>query len=87
MIVLLHVIIALASVGFTTYAFFRPSTSKLHIAYSLAGMTFASGVYMVWSAPVHIMHACISGLIYLGLVSIGIVAAKIKLATLQAEQN
>ena len=85
MIVLLHVIIALASIVFTTYSYFRPSTTKLHVAYGFVGLTLASGIYMVWSAPVHMIQACTSGLLYLGFVSLGIVATKVKLAALQAK--
>ena len=82
MIVLLHVIIALLSIGFTTYAYFRPSDLKLKLAYGLVGAMFISGIYLVWTAPAHMLEACMSGLVYLGIISVGIVAAKAKLAGL-----
>jgi predicted amidohydrolase len=79
MIVILHAVIATISLGFTTYLYLRPSTSKLHIAYGLALATLSSGVYLAWSAPVHMVHACMAGVVYLGLVTLGIVAARTKL--------
>jgi hypothetical protein len=85
MIVLLHIIIALSSIGFTTYAYLRPSGAKLHVAYGLVGLTLASGFYMVWSAPTHMVQACTSGVLYLALVSIGIVATRTKLTAVQAK--
>jgi hypothetical protein len=80
MIVILHVIIAVLSIGFTTYTYIRPSASRLHIAYGFVGATLASGIYLVWSAPSHMVQACMSGLLYLGLVSLGIIATKVKMA-------
>ena len=87
MIILLHVIIALSSIGLTSYAYFRPSKSKLGFAYGSIAATIASGLFLVWSEPAHMMQACMSGLAYLGIVSVGIVAAHAKLATLQTESS
>ncbi len=82
MIVILHVIIATMSIGLTTYAYVRPSVSKLRGAYGLVAMTLASGIYLVASSPSHMIQACTTGLVYLGVVSIGIVAARVKLAAM-----
>lgn len=82
MIVTLHVVIAVLSLGFTSFLYFRPSTSKLLVAYGFVAATLASGTYLVWSAPVHMVQACTSGLLYLALVSVGIIAARAKLAKL-----
>ncbi len=83
MIVLFHVTVALLSLFLTSLAYLRPSTIKLKIAYSLVGLTFASGVYLVWSAPAHMIEACMAGLFYTGLVTVGIIAARAKLALVQ----
>jgi hypothetical protein len=45
MMVILHVLIALSSIVFTTYAYFRPSASKLRVGYGLVGLTLATGLY------------------------------------------
>lgn len=84
MIVLLHVTVAILSLVATSYAYLRPSSAKLKTAYSLVGMTLASGIYLVWSTPSHMLETCMAGLVYTGLVTIGLVAARTKLAVAQA---
>jgi hypothetical protein len=80
MLVLLHVIIALSSIGFSTYLFFFPSHVKLRISYGLIIATLASGTYLVWSTHAPLIQACTTGLIYLGIVSVGVASAHYKLS-------
>jgi hypothetical protein len=80
MLVLLHVLIALASIIYTAYVYFYPSAGKLPATYALFVLTFLTGTYLVWSKPGHLTESCISGLIYFALVSYGIVAARQKLS-------
>jgi hypothetical protein len=87
MIVLLHVVTAITSIAFTTYVFFVPSWLKLHISYSLIALTLASGTYLVWSTHARLLQACTTGLLYLGIVSFGVVAARLKLVTASAKNK
>jgi hypothetical protein len=80
MIVLAHVIIALTSMAYTTYTFFSPSKSKLYASYSLVALTLASGTYLVLSTHSRLLPACMSGLIYLAVVSSGLLLTSRKLA-------
>lgn len=80
MIVLAHVIIALTSMAYTTYTFLSPSKSKLFASYSLVALTLASGTYLVLSTHTRLLPACMSGLIYLGVVFSGLILASRKLA-------
>lgn len=80
MILLLHIAIALASIAYTGYVFMRPSQDRLRNSYILIAGTLASGTYLVVIKPSHLLPACLTGLVYLGIVSIGIVAARMKLA-------
>jgi hypothetical protein len=82
MIIVLHIFIALASLVYTTYLFVMPAESRFRPAYALVGLTLVSGVYLVASKPAALAHMCVSGLIYLGVVSVGIVAARAKLTRL-----
>lgn len=77
---LLHVIIALISVIYTAYIYFSPTHTKLRVSYALAGLTLASGTYLVVQHQAYLLHACVSGLIYLGAVFFGIALARRKLA-------
>lgn len=85
MIILLHVVSALASVGWTTYAFFAPSNIKLYISYALFGSTVASGTYLVLYSSGHLLQTCVTGLVYIGVVSLGLVAIHRKVATITAK--
>lgn len=85
MILLAHIIIALTSIAFSTYAFFKPSEAKFRISYVLVAAVLASGTYLVWLNPATLTHLCTTGLIYLGAVTVLLVAAHRKLA-IHAEQ-
>ncbi len=87
MIVFLHVLIAIASMAATTFAYIRPSATKLRTSYSLVGLTLASGIYLTWKAPAHMIEVCTVGLVYLAIVSLGIVLARHKLALLEVQEN
>jgi len=84
MILPIHIIIALASVIFTSYVFLSPTQKKLRATYGLIGLTLASGIALVVTSPAHIIQACVSGLVYVCLVTIATVAARLKLARMSA---
>lgn len=79
MLLLTHIIIALASIVVTTYGYVAPTQAKLRLSYVLAGMTFATGTVLTFLNPSHLVPACISGIIYLSVVSVGIYYARLKL--------
>ena len=81
MAVLLHVSIALTSILFTIISYFSPSKAKLWISYSLVGLTLVSGTYLVVSTHANLVSACITGVIYLAIVSFALILAHRKLAT------
>ena len=80
MILPLHILIATASIFSSASAFLFPSKSKLRLTYALIALTFISGFFLMWGKPVHMAQVCTTGLIYLGIVSAGIFAARHKLA-------
>lgn len=84
MILLLHITIALASIGYTTYLYIKPSQNGLRVAAGLLGTTLASGTYLVVSKPTNMVETCVMGLAYLGAVSLGMLAAQRKLAAVSA---
>jgi len=84
MILIFHIIIALSSLAFTTYAFFSPSARKLQASYALVGLTLATGTYLVIHKPSHIMQGCATGLLYVAIVTIGIVSAQKKLTDINS---
>lgn len=80
MILILHILVAIVSIGYTAYTFFAPSRSKLRVSQVLVVGTLVSGTYLVWSTKAHLVSACLTGLLYLGVVSYFIAAASNKLA-------
>jgi len=80
MILVLHVLIAVSSLVWTTYLFFSPGRAKLNVSYGLVVATLASGTYLVASSGAHMLQACATGLLYVGLVSLGIASARSRLA-------
>lgn len=69
MIVLLHIIIALASVLFSSITFFKASTKKLALSYGLIVATVASGTYLIFTTPGSILKSCLTGLVYVTVVA------------------
>jgi len=85
MVLILHIVIALSSVAYTTYLFFAPSKSKLRVSYSLVAATLVTGTFLVVANPSKMVSSCISGLIYIGAISLGLVAVQMKLASSQID--
>jgi hypothetical protein len=80
MILPLHIIIALSSLIHTGYIFMRPTASGLQVSYVLVILTLFSGFGLVLSKPANMTQTCVTGLVYLGVVSFGIASARYKLA-------
>ena len=80
MLILIHVVIALLSVASATYAFFAPSKPSLHLSYILIISTLLSGTYLIVSSHAPLLSSCVSGLVYITVVSLGIIPARKKLA-------
>jgi hypothetical protein len=81
MVLLTHIIIAITSIAFSTYTFFRPSQTKLHLSYVLVAAVLGTGFYLVWQNPSSLARVCTTGLLYLGGVTVALVAAHHRLAS------
>lgn len=80
MLVLLHVSIAISTLIYTGYVFFRPSKPKIYISYTLVGTTIASGTALVIVKNANLISACITGLLYLAVTLPFILTAHRRLA-------
>jgi len=87
MLVLLHVLIALSSIVYTTYLFVRPSKSRLYVSYGLVALTLSSGTYLVISTHARLLQSCVAGLVYLGIISGAIAAAHYKLSAIKVDSK
>jgi hypothetical protein len=79
MILILHIVIALSSIAYATLTYFTQSKNKLRASWSLVILTIASGTWLVVSTHSALLQSCVTGLIYLAVVSAGIIAAQQKL--------
>lgn len=79
MVLMLHIIIALTSLAYTSITYFMPSKNKLRTSWTLAVLTIASGTWLVISTHSALLQSCITGLVYLAVISAGIIAAQHKL--------
>jgi hypothetical protein len=80
MILLTHITIAIFSIIYTGFAFFMPSPTKLRVSYGLVAATLASGTYLAVVSHANIIQACLTGLTYLGIISVGIAAMHYRMA-------
>lgn len=79
MILILHIIIALTSIAYTTFTYFTPSKNRLRTSWSLVVLTITSGTWLVISTHSALVQSCTTGLVYLAVISTGIIAAQRKL--------
>jgi hypothetical protein len=80
MLLLLHICIALFSVGYSTFLFAAPTRRRLHTMYGLIVATLTTGTFLVAFTKAPLLASCTSGLLYIGFVSVGVTAAHRKLA-------
>jgi len=81
MIILIHVLIAISSVTFSTLALLKPSIKKLYIGYGLMVATVGSGTYLILvSSSASILKSCLVGVAYVMIVSAITVATHLKIA-------
>ncbi len=74
-----HIVVAVSSLVCAIYAIFKPSPSTLRFSYGLTAATLASGTYIVLSTHTSLTQACTTGLVYLGIMTAGLTAARYRL--------
>jgi len=85
--VMLHVIIALVSMGYATMLLVSPTKASFGAHYTLIALTVASGTYLLIASPAHMLETCTMGLLYLGFVAVATKFAYTKLAAEKARRK
>lgn len=80
MTLVIHIITAIASLVWTGIVYFYPSKPRLNVAYGLAAAMLVSGFSLILSKPAHMTQTCLEGLVFLAIISYGIIATRQKLA-------
>ena len=81
-LLIFHIIVACLSVIFTSILFFKPNLQKIYINYLLIGITIITGTILIFKYSSHLTEICFTGIIYLCLVTAGMVASHHKLTQL-----
>ncbi len=80
MLLITHILIALTSVVFSTYMIFVPSLIKLRVSYGMIAATIGTGTYLVIATHSPVLQSCLTGLIYISVVSVGVALTHYRLA-------
>lgn len=86
-ILLMHIVIALLSVAVATLTFFKPSTKLFYTSYGFIIATVASGTLLIVTASADILRSCLSGLLYVTVISLITVAAHVRARSVVAIEN
>lgn len=78
MVLLLHVIIAISSIGVASFTYFKPSVKSLGMSYGFIVATVASGTALLILNPSTLLHACLSGLFYVTVVTVITIATHVR---------
>ncbi len=78
MVLLLHIMIAISSIGIATFTYFKPTTKRLGTSYGFIVATVATGTALLIMNPSNILHTCLSGLFYVTVVSIVTIATHVR---------
>lgn len=86
MIILIHVLIALSSVGLASLSYFKPTNKRLCASYGFIVATVASGAFLILTMSSNILKSCLTGLVYVTIVSFITIAAHVRAKQLAAEK-
>lgn len=87
MVILIHVIIAIISISIATFGLFRPSLRIFGVSYGFIIATAMSGSLLLVLNPSHLLQSCLSGMVYLTIVSAITVASHMRLRKFATEKS
>jgi hypothetical protein len=85
MILVIHITVAIISVLSSLLTLLSPTQSKLRTTQLLTVATLASGLVMVIAHPTSLGQSCISGILYLGFISLVLTMSSNKLAVMKGK--
>ena len=81
MMLMIHIVISLTSLLVSGWVAFRPTLMRIRSSYTLIALTLGTGTFLVVQHPAHLGSACLSGIVFLGLSTVGVVSARRNLST------
>lgn len=64
MIILMHILVAVASLAMAGVSYLRPTKKTFQLTAGLTAATIASGTYLTILHPAHLLQTCVSGLLF-----------------------
>ena len=86
MVLLIHILIAISSIGIATLTYFKPTTKRIGTSYGFIIATVASGTALLIMNPANLIHTCLSGLFYVTIVSIVTIATHYRVRKLAQQE-
>lgn len=83
MLLISHIIIALASITLSVYLMLRPQPKLLRVSYALIGLTLATGTVLILNGA-NVLHTCLRGLVYCLIVTGATEVARRRLVALRS---
>lgn len=83
MILVTHILIALASIAFAAFTVFTPNKDKLRVSLLLTGLTIVSGTVLVVTTNSPLLQSCMTGLGYLAIMFAAIAVSYYRLARVE----
>jgi hypothetical protein len=83
MVLILHILVALGSLVTASVLMARPSVALLRATYGLTTVALLSGTYMIWHSGVQLLQTCVTGLLYVTVVTAAILLGRRRLARAQ----
>jgi hypothetical protein len=77
---MLHIFIAITSIGLASYTLLKPSAKSFFLSYATIAATVFSGIYLVVAEPAKMLHTCVAGLVYIAMISIILIISRARLA-------
>ena len=76
MVLISHIIVAIASIIYTSYLALKPHKGRFAASNGLISLTLITGTVLVAQHPGSLVSSCMSGLAYLALVASGLLIAR-----------
>lgn len=70
MLLVIHVVSALASISVTSLSIFKPTKNTSLIGYLFVATTLISGTGLILGQPVFLKKTCLSGVVYIAIILI-----------------
>jgi hypothetical protein len=80
MVLVIHILASLSSVALTGVNYIWPSKIRMKVDFGLVVVTLVTAIYLIWTNPKDLVSSCVSGITYLTIVLIGILATQRKIA-------